>query len=312
MGIELINTEISKTGADRHGPIVAIGNFDGAHRGHAAVVEQARRLADACDGAPVAALTFEPHPRLFFRPDQPLFLLTPGQSKLARLARLPLDRIITLQFNAALAETSAEAFLDDILIGRLGARGIVVGEDFHFGKNRLGTPDFLRQAAPARGLKLAFAQTLQDRTGAAISSSAIRQRLAEGDVIRANQMLGYRFSRSAPVIHGEKRGRTLGYPTANMRLEPAFGLRHGIYAVEAIWNNRRIGGVASFGRRPTFDNGSPLLETFLFDFSDTLYGETVEIEFVAFLRGEEKFSSLDALVAQMDRDQAAARAILAN
>jgi riboflavin kinase/FMN adenylyltransferase len=161
-------------------------------------------------------------------------------------------------------------------------------------------------------LALTFAKTLTDRSGAAISSSAIRALLREGQVVRANQMLGYRFSRAAPVIHGEKRGRTLGYPTANMRLEPAFGLRHGIYAVEAIWNDRRIGGVASYGRRPTFDNGAPLLETFLFDFSDQLYGETLEIEFVAFLRGEEKFETLEALITQMDRDQAAARAILAN
>jgi riboflavin kinase/FMN adenylyltransferase len=293
----------------RNATILCIGNFDGAHRGHAAIVNAARQMATS-QNAEIRALSFAPHPRRFFRPDLPLFQLTPQPLRQERLAAIGFDGLVELAFNAELASMSARDFVRDVLAGSLRASGVVVGEDFHFGKNRTGTPDFLAEAGREFGFSTRFVPPYRDENGEIVSSSAIRLALQNGDLKTANRMLGYAFEIIGPVIHGAKRGRELGYPTANIALDPACGLKHGIYAVRARIDGIPHPGVASFGRRPMFDNGAPLLEVFVLDFSGDLYGKNVRVSFEAFLRGEEKFESLDALVRQMNADRDAARRIL--
>jgi riboflavin kinase/FMN adenylyltransferase len=297
--------------ASLQGAVAAIGNFDGVHRGHqsliAAVEEEARRLARGS-----AIVTFEPHPRQFFAPDRPLFRLTPEPVKFKVLARLGLDGAFVRRFDQKLAGTSATSFVEDLMIRDLGLGGVVVGDGFRFGRGREGTAALLRDLALRHGLACTVVDPVSQGS-AAISSTAIRAALAEGDVSRANGFLGYRWFVRGRVRHGDKRGRTLGYPTANLALDPGCGLRHGIYAVRvAIAPGDIRGGVASFGRRPTFDNGAPLLEVFLFDFADDLYDRDLEVEFVAWIRGEERFGSADELVGRMNEDARLARAGLAS
>jgi riboflavin kinase/FMN adenylyltransferase len=293
------------------GAVVAVGNFDGVHRGHQALLDAARALGRE-SGRPSAALTFEPHPRAFFDRERGLFRLTPPDVKLACLERLgSTDGAFVKTFDAELAATSAEDFVGDLLARRLGVGGVVVGHDFQFGRGRVGNAEILRGLCDRLGLACAIVPPVLDAGGAPVSSSRVRTALAAGDVDEAAALLGFRWFVRAPVIHGEKRGRDLGYPTANMRLDAECGLRHGIYAVRiALGGDGVRHGVASFGRRPTFDDGAPLLETYVFDFSGDLYGREAEVEFVAYIRGEEKFESVDALIARMDLDQARAREIL--
>lgn len=292
--------------------IVAIGNFDGAHLGHRAVATSARALgqdlAGKERGTEVLALTFDPHPRQFFQPDRPHFRLVPENRRGEALRRIGFDGVVILPFGAALAGLAPETFIEEVLVKRLHAAGVVVGEDFHFGKGRAGTPALLKAEGERRGVAVRFVSPFRDADDTVVASSAIRKALAEGRVEDANRMLGYPYSVSGPVLHGEKRGRELGYRTANMRLDPATGLAHGIYAVRVrLDDGRLVPGVASFGRRPHFDNGAPLLETHLFDFEGDLYGREIEVIFASYLRGEAKFDSLDALIAQMDADSAEAR-----
>lgn len=290
-------------------PVAAIGNFDGVHRGHCHVFNAAIALARSL-GRPAVALTFDPHPRRLFQPDAPHFRLTPPDVQGARMAAAGLDGLIVLGFDRTLANLGADDFVRDLLVGRLGISGAVVGADFHYGKGRGGTPASLGAAGAAHGFAVTLLTQLDDG-GEAISSTRIRAALAVGDCDTANTLLGYEWYVRGPVIHGEKRGRDLGYPTANMRLEDGCGLRHGIYAVRVRIDGIEHTGVASFGRRPTFDNGAPLLETHVFDFKGDLYGKPVEVAFVTYLRPEAKFDSLDALIAQMDADSRQARDILA-
>ena len=290
-------------------PVVAIGNFDGAHRGHGAIADRGSALAHAAQTQAIA-LTFEPHPRQFFRPDPPMFRLTIAQDKLERLKAIGFDEVVTLPFDAALAAMSAEDFVRLILVERLKAGGVVVGEDFHFGKGRAGTPDFLRDAGARHGFAVHFVAPYRDEDGTIISSSAIRAALENGEIEHANRLLGYEYAISGEVLHGRKLGRDLGYPTANIALEAGNGLKHGIYACRLSVDGITYPAIASFGVRPHFDNGAPLLEVHVFDFSSDLYGKTVRVEFIAYLRGEEKFASLDALIQQMNADSAKARAIL--
>jgi riboflavin kinase/FMN adenylyltransferase len=291
------------------GAVVAIGNFDGVHRGHRAVIAAARARAEAL-GRPAAALTFEPHPRNFFRPDAPLFRLTDERAKLRLLAATGLDGAIVLRFDAALAGLSAEDFVTRILVGRFAVAGVVIGFDFHFGLNRAGSPDYLK----AQGAKLGFAVDVVARfedEGRPVRSGPIRAALAAGEVAEANELLGYPWFVTAPVVHGDKRGRELGYPTANLRLDPGCALKHGIYAVRVGLRGRRYDGVANFGRRPMFDQGTVLLEVFLFDFSDDIYGEIIDVAFIEWIRPELKFDSVTELVQRMDEDSRLARAALA-
>lgn len=287
---------------------VVVGNFDGVHRGHAAVMRQAAEPAHAA-GRPVIALTFEPHPRTFFRPDLPLFRLTERDEKARLLARAGADATVVLTFDAGLAAIEAETFVGEVLAKRLAAHTAVVGWDFHFGRGRVGSPSFLAEAGPRHGM---FVEVTPPYGGATpVSSSAIRDRLAAGDIAAANRLLGRRWTLEGEVIHGDKRGRELGFPTANVRLPPETRLAHGIYAVRALVDGRIVDGVANFGRRPQFlEDGAPLFEPYLLDFAGDLYGKRLRFEIVAFLRAEAKFDSVDALIAQMARDVANARVAL--
>jgi riboflavin kinase/FMN adenylyltransferase len=291
------------------GTVVAMGNFDGVHLGHRAVIAAALQMGRA-HGRPALAVTFEPHPRRFFSPSTPQFRLTDETAKLRLLAGTGLAGAVVMTFDKARAETTAQDFVHHDLIERLGVSGIAVGYDFHFGKGRVGSPSLLVNEAPRLGIEVDV-QPHVDIAERPVSSSAIRVALAEGQIEDATAMLGGPWFVSGLVIHGEKRGRDLGYPTANIRLDNNCGLKHGIYAVRVGHGNERFDGVASFGRRPTFDNGAPLLEIFLFDFKGDLYGKTLDVAFIGFIREELKFESVEALVRHMDEDSARARATLA-
>jgi riboflavin kinase/FMN adenylyltransferase len=291
------------------GAVVAMGNFDGVHLGHRAVITAALEMSKT-HRKPALALTFEPHPRRFFSPTTPQFRLSDETAKLRLLAGTGLAGAVVMTFDTMRAGTTAQDFIHHDLIGRLGVSGIAVGYDFHFGKGRVGSPSLLANEAPRLGIEVDV-QPHIDIDERPVSSSAIRSALAEGQIGDATAMLGGPWFVTGEVIHGEKRGRELGYPTANIRLDNNCGLRHGIYAVRVGLGSERIDGVASFGRRPTFDNGAPLLEIFLFDFQGDLYGQALDVAFIGFIREELKFSSVDALIRQMDDDSARARAQLA-
>lgn len=289
--------------------VVAMGNFDGVHLGHRAVIAAALQMGRA-HGCPALALTFEPHPRRFFSPNTPQFRLTDEAAKLRLLAGTGLAGAVVMTFDKDRAGTTAQDFIHHDLIERLGISGIAVGYDFHFGKGRVGSPSLLVSEAPRLGIEVDV-QPHVDIEERPVSSSTIRMALAEGQIEEATRMLDGPWFVTGEVIHGEKRGRDLGYPTANIRLDPSCGLKHGIYAVRAGRGAERFDGVASFGRRPTFDNGAPLLEVFLFDFEGDLYGTVLDIAFIGFIREELKFDSVEALVTRMNDDSALARAMLA-
>ncbi|WP_188820545.1 bifunctional riboflavin kinase/FAD synthetase [Brucella endophytica] len=294
------------------GAVVAIGNFDGVHRGHQAVLERALESAKG-EGRPALVLTFEPHPRSVFRPDQPVDRLTPAAEKAELLEALGFDAVVELAFTQEFSEHSAEAFVENIIAGKLAASRVVTGFDFHFGKGRRGGPAFLMEAGERLGFHVTLVDAFRDEGGEIVSSSRIRLALGEGEVAEAAALLGYRYIVESEVVRGKQLGRTLGFPTANMVLPPQTNLKHGIYAVRFRRADGSLhDGVASFGRRPTVDtDGAPLLETFLFDFSGDLYGEISAVSFFAYLRDEEKFDGLDALITQIRRDEEEARAVLA-
>src|SRR3954469_17715636 len=295
------------------GAVVAMGNFDGVHLGHRAVIAAALQMA-RLHRRPALAVTFEPHPRLFFSPNTPQFRLTDERAKLRLLAGAGLAGAVVMTFDRVRAGTTAQDFIHHDLIERLAISGIAVGYDFHFGKGRVGSPSLLVSEAPRLGIEVDV-QPHVDIEERPVSSSAIRMALAEGQIAEAAAMLGGPWFVTGEVIHGEKRGRELGYPTANMRLDKDCGLKHGIYAVRVGRGKgkgeTRIDGVASFGRRPTFDNGAARLEIFLFDFKGDLYGERLDVAFIGFIREELKFDDIAALIHQMDDDQARARSQLA-
>ena len=305
----LVIRDTTPASAIPNGTVVAMGNFDGVHLGHRAVIEAALQMGRA-HGRPALAVTFEPHPRSFFSPNTPQFRLTDEAGKLRLLAGTGLAGAVVMTFDKNRAGTTAQHFIHHDLIERLGISGIAVGYDFHFGKGRVGSPSLLVSEAPRLGIEVDV-QAHIDIAERPVSSSAIRMALAEGQIEDATAMLGGPWFVNGEVIHGEKRGRDLGYPTANIRLDKNCGLKHGIYAVRAGRGSERFDGVASFGRRPTFDNGAPLLEVFLFDFKGDLYGNRLDIAFIGFIRDELKFDNIDALIRQMDDDSARARAMLA-
>ncbi|RVQ73216.1 bifunctional riboflavin kinase/FAD synthetase [Sinorhizobium medicae] len=294
------------------GGVVAIGNFDGVHRGHQSVLNRA--LAEAVKrGVPALVLTFEPHPRTVFRPETPVFRLTPAPLKARILEGMGFGAVIEYPFDRSFSELSAFDFIHRILREWLHASHVVTGFDFHFGKGREGRPAFLMAAGEREGFGVTLVDAFRDENAAVISSSFIRSLLAEGDVSHAAGLLGYRYTVEAEVIGGKKLGRTLGYPTANMRLPPEAELKSGIYAVRFRRADGSLhDGVASFGRRPTVDSdGEALLETFVFDFSADLYGEICAVSFFGRLRDELKFDGLEQLMVQMRSDESEARALIA-
>lgn len=290
---------------------VAIGNFDGVHRGHQAVLGAALDRARA-DGKPALALTFEPHPRSFFAPDRPVFRLTPPEAKARIVAALGLDGLVVGRFDAAFAALSADDFVADVLLGRLGASNVTIGWDFQFGRDRQGTPGFLHEAGRRRGFGVDVVEPFACEGGEPVSSSRIRAALEAGDLAEAHGLLGYRWFVEGEIVHGDARGRLLGFPTANMRLPENCRLKQGVWAVTITIDGLTRHGVANWGRRPQFDDGAPVLETHVFDFAGDLYGKRVDVGFVSFLRPEARFASVDALVAQMHVDTAEARAVLSS
>lgn len=298
--------------ADR-GAAAAIGNFDGVHLGHRAVIEQTR-AAGRRIGAPLGVLTFEPHPREYFAPNAPPFRLTGAETRAHRLEKLGVERLYELNFNAALAALTPEDFCRDVIAGGLGLAHVVVGTDFRFGKGRAGNASDLQRLGAGMGFGVTIAELLEGDEGA-VSSTAIRTALSEGRPRDAARMLGHWHRIDGPVVGGEQRGRRLGYPTANMSIAGLHPPRFGVYAVlvEVLTGRHRghYHGAASLGIRPMFAGDEPNLETFLFDFSGDLYGADLSVGLVDYMRPEETFPSLEAFIARMDADCARARAILA-
>ena len=292
------------------GAAVAIGNFDGMHLAHQKLLHEALRAARS-GGVPAVVMTFEPHPRILFEPDTPLFRLTPRDAKARIASALGFDAMIVIPFDPQFSAISAGDFVRSVLIDQLAISTVVVGYNFRFGAGRGGTPEFLTAAGEGHGFKVAVVAPVTEIDGVRISSGLVRDALAAGDVGRANALLGYRWFVSGAVVKGDQRGRALGFPTANMRLPHETALRLGIYAVTLRRaNGQTFNGVASYGRRPMFDNGDAVLEVFIFDFSGDLYGELVTVTFFDWIRGEEKFPSVEALVATMKSDVEQAKAIL--
>lgn len=301
--------------AAARGGVVALGNFDGFHKGHQTVIAAAAEVA-ALLGVPLNVLTTEPHPRSFFNPDGPSFRLSSLRTKAHCLNVFGVDNFFVLPFDAELAGTAAQDFVMDVLVGGLGIRHAVAGYDYRFGKGRGGGADVLRWM----GLMEDFGVTIVDQVtfeheGQAYSSSRIRAALRAGNVREATALLGHWWTIEGHVVQGDKRGRTIGFPTANLDmndyLHPAFG----VYAVRVEVgedSSRKVyDGVANIGRRPTFDKEDVTLEVFLFDFSGNLYGDVIVVEVVDFIRPEQKFDGLDALKAQIATDCQSARALLA-
>jgi riboflavin kinase/FMN adenylyltransferase len=286
-----------------------MGNFDGVHRGHQAVIDLARR-----PDAPLGVVTFEPHPRAFFAPGAPPFRLMNRGARTHRLEKLGVEELYELPFDAALAALSPAEFAAGVLVAGLGVRHVTVGADFRFGRARAGTAADLAGLGAALGFGVTVAD-LVAADGLEISSTAIRAALSEGRPAEAAAMLGHWHRIEGPVIHGAKRGRALGYPTANIDLAGLHLPRFGVYAVLVdVLDGPHRGsyqGAASLGMRPMFGAAAPNIEAFLFDFEGDLYGATLSVALVAFLRPERSFADVAALVAQMAEDCAQARAILA-
>ncbi len=295
------------------GAVAAIGNFDGVHIGHQAVIDIARAEADRL-GAPLGVMTFEPHPREFFAPGAPPFRLMNAEAKANRLAKLGVDSLFQLPFDAALSSLSPEAFARDVIADGLGLSHVIVGGDFHFGKGRAGGPEDLERFGAQMGFGVTIAE-LVETDGTEVSSTAVRAALGAGRPRDAAAMLGHWHRIDGEVLHGEKRGRDLGYPTANMSIEGLHPPRFGVYAVLVdVLEGPHKGtfqGAASVGVRPMFGENRPNIETFLFDFKGDLYGIHLSVALVEFLRPEAKFDSLEALIVQMDDDCARARTMLA-
>lgn len=293
------------------GGVAAIGNFDGIHRGHQAVLSKALEIAER-ENRPALVLTFEPHPRTVFRPESPLDRLTPAPVKARILEALGFDAVVEQEFSRDFAAIGSGDFARLVLGQGLGIAHAVTGHNFHFGHDREGTPRKLAEDGQAAGFGVTCVDAFAGEDGDVVSSTRIRALLAEGEVAVAAGLLGHRHAVEAEIIGGRRLGRTLGYPTANMALPPETALRHGIYAVRFRRADGSLhDGVASFGRRPTVEgDGAPLLETHLFDFAGDLYGEMCGVVFFGFLRGEEKFADLDALTDQMRQDEQEARALL--
>lgn len=294
---------------EHRGSAVAIGNFDGVHRGHRALIAEAKAQARA-KRVPSAVMVFEPHPREFFQPDELQFRLTPLKRKLVLFEKLGVELVFVEPFNAELAALTGEDFIERVLVAGLGVTHAVIGYDFYFGHKRGGNPELMVRS----GEELGFGVTVMPpvaEDGEVFSSSAVRLHLAQGDVRGAAHMLGDPWRVAGRVVGGARRGTDMGFPTANLAMPKGTTLGHGIYAVRVHLDGLTRDGAAYLGTRPTFDDGMPVLEVFLFDFSGDIYGREIEVEFIDFIRGDRRFRSVDELVAQMDRDIAKAREILA-
>ncbi|MDZ7626908.1 MAG: bifunctional riboflavin kinase/FAD synthetase [Parvularculaceae bacterium] len=280
----------------------AIGNFDGVHRGHRFLVEQTIAFARDADASP-AVVVFDPHPRRYFRPDDPPFLLTTPETRNALLLEAGAEAVLPLAFDRALASLTPEAFVRDVLKRRLALTGVVTGKDFRFGAGRAGDAARLSKLCAEYGLKYLVVEPISDPQHTdKIGSTAIREALMSGAVDRAAAMLGRPWRVDGVVSHGRQIGRTLGFATANLTLGALIEPRRAVYAVRATVDGQRYDAVANFGRKPTVGEVAPLLEVHLFDFTGDLYGKTIGVDFIAFLRDERKFDGLPSLKAQIAAD----------
>jgi riboflavin kinase/FMN adenylyltransferase len=299
--------------AEDRGASAAIGNFDGVHIGHQSVIALARSAGDKID-APLGVMTFEPHPRQYFAPQTPSFRLMSAEARASRLAKLGVERLYELNFNAALSALTPREFAQQVIADGLGLKHIVVGADFCFGKGRVGTVTLLQKYGAEMGFGVTIAPLLENTAGQ-VSSTSIRQALGAGHPREAALQLGHWHHIEGPVIGGEQRGRELGYPTANMSIDGLHPPKFGVYAVLVeVQDGPHAGsyhGAASLGVRPMFGVNTANLETFIFDFSGDLYGATLSVALVDFLRPELKFDGLEPLITQMAADCASARSILA-
>lgn len=295
------------------GASVAIGNFDGVHRGHRSVIDIARTEGEII-GAPLGVMTFRPHPREYFAPDGPAFRLMSPEAKCTRLAKIGVERLYELNFNSALSGLTAREFAEQVIVEGLGLRHVVIGADFCFGKGRKGTAEDMISFGKEMGFGVTIAKLLEHE-GDQVSSTAIRDALSEGRPRDAAAMLSHWHRIEGEVIGGEQRGRELGFPTANMSIDGLHQPKHGVYAVLVdVLDGPHKGsyhGAASLGVRPMFGENTANLETYLFDFSGDLYGSTLSVALVDFLRPELKFDGLDTLIEQMNADCARCREILA-
>lgn len=289
------------------GAVVVIGNFDGVHRGHQIVLGKGRDMAEKL-GRPLCVLTFEPHPRRLFRPDDPPFRITPHALKMERLAASGVEAVFAIPFTWDFASFSAERFVQEVLVEGLKAAHIVVGYDFCFGQLRKGTPDTIREG----GLSVSVVEEVFDKGDDKLSSTEIRQNLRHGKIAQANALLGWDWEIRGEVVKGDQRGRTLGYPTANVALHETVHPAYGIYATLA-----RIEGedawypsATNIGIRPMFEVPTAQVETFIFDFDREIYGKMFHVKLLTYLRGEAKFASLDELIVQMEKDCRKAREII--
>lgn len=304
--------------ADVRGGVVALGNFDGVHLGHQAVIGQAQAIARE-KGLPCGVMSFEPHPRSVFKPDRPSFRLTPFRIKARLIEEMGLDFLVMQHFDLAFAAHSAEAFVDQALVAGLGVRHVVVGYDYEFGKGRSGHGALLQQMAADRGFAVTLVAPVSAEGGAVYSSTAVRHALSEGRPEEAARILGRWWEIEGRVEHGDARGRKIGFPTANIEIADYLQPASGVYAVFVRMDNGAGAagphlwrpGVANFGSRPTFDKQGRLLEVHLFDFEGDLYARHLRVALVSHLRSERKFDSLDALKNQIVEDSQHARRILA-
>jgi len=289
------------------GTVMAIGNFDGVHRGHQALLSRACEIA-AGRGVPPAVMVFEPHPRSFFQPDRAFFELTPLPRKLKLLELFGIEVAAVVTFDARLAALSAEGFVNEVLMDGLGIAHAIAGYNFFFGKGRGGNPQVLQELGAKAGIGVDIVEAV-GASGETFSSTRARESLAEGDPRGAADVLGYWWRVIGTVTGGAGRGRDLGFPTANISLSDGQALRHGIYAVRVHEGGAIRHGAAYLGTRPTFDDGPPVLETFLLDYDGDLYGKTLEVEFIDYLRDDARFPDADSLVEQMriDCEKAAKR-----
>jgi len=295
---------------DEKGASVALGNFDGVHRGHSAVIAAAAELVP---GAPSGVVTFDPHPRSFFQPDAAPFLLTPMAQKSKKLSMLSVERLHILPFDAAMAAMTPEDFARDVLADGLGVAGIAVGSDFRFGAKRAGDVETLHALGASHGFKVVALEEVADESGSLLSSSTARAALREGRPEDATDVLGGAHIICGEVLMGDQRGRTIGFPTANLSLDGLLAPAFGVYAVTVtLPDGETVKGVANIGMRPTFEKTAPNLEVHLFDFQRDLYGQTIEVALHHFVRGERKFDGIDALKAQIAEDADTARRMLAD
>ena len=303
---------VAETPPDLRKGVVVLGNFDGVHRGHQSVIGRAREIADNAS-APLLVMTFEPHPRRYFMPSEPPFRLTDLRNKAHHLAALGVDALVVLSFNKELAGTSADAFVDDILVKGLDAVHVVVGYDFCFGKGRTGTPDLMRERG---GFQVTTIEPVASHDGIIYSSTRIRDYLRRGNPGQASALLGRPFEVEGRVEPGQKLGRTIGFPTANLDLSDYLRPANGIYAVRCGIESQDqttvdwYDGAGYFGKRPTVNGESELFEAFLFDFEGDLYGRYLRVALIEFIRPDRKFPDVDAMAAQIQHDCQVARRIL--